>query len=182
MKKTGIIQTYYDKENTILKEEYFQINEKKEGKYLKYHENGTLKLMCTYINDKNNGINEEYDEYNNLRHTYYMIDDKINGKMISYYANNKIYTEMNFINDKLNGQFIMYDTNNNIIYVAYYLDDNLYTGEAHEFYPCTKNKVLLLKCKYYLKNGKKEGLYTSYYRNGKVKEIYNYKDDIIVTI
>ena len=32
MINTGVIRTYHDEDNTILKEEYFQINNKKDGK------------------------------------------------------------------------------------------------------------------------------------------------------
>ena len=37
---TGVIRTYHDKEKTQLKEEYFVHNNKKEGIYKSYHDNG----------------------------------------------------------------------------------------------------------------------------------------------
>ena len=33
---TGVVRTYYDTEKTKLKEEYFMVNNKKEGIYIKY--------------------------------------------------------------------------------------------------------------------------------------------------
>jgi antitoxin component YwqK of YwqJK toxin-antitoxin module len=58
----GVIRTYYDKEETKLRQEYFVNAGKKEEEYVEYHENGNIKIISTYIDDKNNGINREYHE------------------------------------------------------------------------------------------------------------------------
>jgi len=49
---TGVIRTYYDKEQTKLKEEYYQVNGKKEGEYKSYYENGNLLEHSIYDNGK----------------------------------------------------------------------------------------------------------------------------------
>ncbi len=60
---TGVIRTFYDKEETKLKEEYFVVNRKREGIYKGYYENGQLKEICNYINNKLNGICREYHAF-----------------------------------------------------------------------------------------------------------------------
>ena len=35
-----VVRTYHDINNEKLKEEYFEINNKKEGEYKEYHDNG----------------------------------------------------------------------------------------------------------------------------------------------
>jgi len=57
-----VVRTYHDFKKIKLKEEYYEINGKKEGEYKKYHENGCgqLYIICNYIDDKLNG---EYKSY-----------------------------------------------------------------------------------------------------------------------
>ena len=55
MINAGVIRTYYDKEKTIMKEEYFKINDKKEGIYKEYMENGQLWEEVNYIDNKKHG-------------------------------------------------------------------------------------------------------------------------------
>jgi len=46
---TGVIRTYYDQEETQIRQEYFILNNKKEGIYKSYHENGQLFEEVNYI-------------------------------------------------------------------------------------------------------------------------------------
>ena len=57
---TGVIRTYHDQDETKLKEEYFVHNNKKEGIYKLYYENGDLWKEVNYIDDKRNGIFKSY--------------------------------------------------------------------------------------------------------------------------
>jgi antitoxin component YwqK of YwqJK toxin-antitoxin module len=57
---TGLIKTFYDEEKTKLKEKYFIHENKKEGIYRSYWENGQLWEEVNYINDKKEGINRTY--------------------------------------------------------------------------------------------------------------------------
>ena len=60
MSFTGLIRTYHD--NGILKEEYYVINDKKEGIYKSYYENGQIWVICNYIDGKKNGEYKSYSE------------------------------------------------------------------------------------------------------------------------
>ena len=55
-----VIRTYHYINNEKIKEEYFVINNKINGEYKKYYENGQLLLICNYIDGKRNG---EYKAY-----------------------------------------------------------------------------------------------------------------------
>jgi antitoxin component YwqK of YwqJK toxin-antitoxin module len=55
-----VVRTYHDDEQTKVREEYFEINGKKEGIYKSYHENGKLEEICNYIDGKKEG---EYKYY-----------------------------------------------------------------------------------------------------------------------
>ena len=57
---TGVVRTYHDEEQTILKEEYFQLNGKKNGIYREYYSNGQIKIEVNYIDDEKNGIKKSY--------------------------------------------------------------------------------------------------------------------------
>jgi antitoxin component YwqK of YwqJK toxin-antitoxin module len=57
-------RTYYDDE--VLKEEWFEINGKKEGYYKRYYSNGQIWCICFYIGDNKNGEYKSYDEYGDL--------------------------------------------------------------------------------------------------------------------
>jgi antitoxin component YwqK of YwqJK toxin-antitoxin module len=59
-----VVRTYYDDDNddnddnedkTELKEEYFEIDGKKEGIYKKYIHKNKLNCVCNYVNNKLNG-------------------------------------------------------------------------------------------------------------------------------
>jgi antitoxin component YwqK of YwqJK toxin-antitoxin module len=54
MSNIGVIKIYYDVSSNYVKEEYFQINGKKEGEYKYYYDNGQLKEISTYIDNKIN--------------------------------------------------------------------------------------------------------------------------------
>ena len=72
-----VVRTYYDKEQTKLDEEYYEINGKKEGEYKEYYMNGNLKVICNYINNKLNGKYKlyHYNGYLDLICNY--VDGKI---------------------------------------------------------------------------------------------------------
>jgi antitoxin component YwqK of YwqJK toxin-antitoxin module len=62
-----VVRTYYDMEQTELKEEYYEVNGKIEGVYKSYFENGNIDIICNYINGKLNG---EYKSYHSNGQLY----------------------------------------------------------------------------------------------------------------
>ena len=57
---TGVVRTYYDLEQTKLKEEYFQVNGKIEGIKKLYYDNGKLSSIVNYINNYMDGEFKAY--------------------------------------------------------------------------------------------------------------------------
>ena len=66
MIETGVINIFYDEEKTMLSEEYFQINNKKQGIYKSYYETGQLWEEVNYIDDKREEIYKSYYETGQL--------------------------------------------------------------------------------------------------------------------
>ena len=46
-----VVRTYHDSEKTKLKEEYYEIDGKKEGEYKLYWDNCQLWAICNYVDD-----------------------------------------------------------------------------------------------------------------------------------
>ena len=72
---TGVIRTYHDNAKTKLKKEYFIHNNKIEGSYKLYHDNGQLWHEVNYIDDKMNWIYKKYYENGQLESEVNYIDD-----------------------------------------------------------------------------------------------------------
>jgi len=100
---TGVIRTYHDEEKTKLKEEYFICDNKKEGIYKSYHDNGQLKEEVNYIDGKKNGIRKSYHENGQLWDEVNYIDGKENGILKLYHRNGQLEIEVNYIDGKANG-------------------------------------------------------------------------------
>jgi antitoxin component YwqK of YwqJK toxin-antitoxin module len=93
-----VVRTYYDLEQTKLKEEYFEVNGKKEGMYKSYYFNGQLWIICNYI------------------------DGKINGEYKSYFDNGQLGIICNYIDGKINGEYKIYNMNGEFK-ICNYVDD-----------------------------------------------------------
>ena len=50
-----VVRTYFDKEQTKLAHEYYQVDGKKEGEYKSYYSNGQLYEICNYVDANKNG-------------------------------------------------------------------------------------------------------------------------------
>ncbi len=83
-----VVRRYYDMEQTKLKEEYYEIDGKKEGVYKSYFENGNIDIICNYIDGKLNG---EYKSYH-MNGQLNFINNKVikKSKLLSNNKNNKV--------------------------------------------------------------------------------------------
>jgi hypothetical protein len=71
-----VVRTYHDVEKTIFKEEYYEIDGKKEGDYKLYDENGQLIGICNYINGNIEGKYKDSNtnlKYNESRYIIWII-------------------------------------------------------------------------------------------------------------
>ena len=79
MSNTGVIREYYNDEKTLLKEEYFQVNGKKEGEFKCYYPSGELYHIINYVNDKKEGESKSFHENGQLASIFYYINNKKEG-------------------------------------------------------------------------------------------------------
>jgi antitoxin component YwqK of YwqJK toxin-antitoxin module len=87
IKIAELVRTYYDKEHTKLKEEYFVRYGMKNGEYKKYDEDGQLWDICMYKDGMKNGKFKTYYENGQLRIMCSYTNNIEDGEYNSYYEN-----------------------------------------------------------------------------------------------
>ncbi len=128
----------YD-ENKLLRVQYKILNNKEEyTKAYDYHDNGIIKEILQYQNNKLNGIS------------------------YSYYPNKKIEREISFKNDKQDGIAKVYDENGSLILETTYKNGKI-EGLNKSYY---KNGNVQVEGNF--KNNKADGPAKFYYENGKL--------------
>ena len=118
MAYTGLVKNYYG--DNQLKEEYFEVDGKKEGPYKFYHENGELWMIGNYVNGELEGEFRKYDneetcEIRNFKNGKY----DGNYKIYHLYYNvkaplDKIKLEFTYVNGKKKSETIWYEKNGHI--------------------------------------------------------------------
>jgi antitoxin component YwqK of YwqJK toxin-antitoxin module len=103
-KKNGIHKSFY--ENGQASEEIEWVNDYKEGKWMQYFEDGTVKLKAT--------------------HNFNMV----NGRYYYYYPNGLLMILGNFVDDKRHGPWVFYDENGKEKYTIEYSFGNSENAEA----------------------------------------------------
>jgi antitoxin component YwqK of YwqJK toxin-antitoxin module len=170
----------YDRYGNLI-EDFFHINGKIEGTYIRYYTN---------IIEWSNGVTITNNSDINIDIKCEYINGKLNGKFIQYHNNKNIIFDYNFANGIKHGMCIDYDINGNILkkieydngdFNGYYYEidildnktiectykNNLFNGEYKEY---DLNKKLILKCNYNL--GKIID-YTEYDENDNIKFFTN---------
>jgi antitoxin component YwqK of YwqJK toxin-antitoxin module len=148
-----VVRTYYDENNTKLKEEYYEVDGKKEGVYKSYHENGS-ELSDDSYNSKHKNMSSTYS-FGQLWQICNYIDNKINGVFKSYYSNGQLKEMNNYIDGNI------------IEYKLYYNNGCKLSDNTEDSFG-----QLYMVCNYV--DGKLEGEFKSYHENGQLKEIYNF--------
>ena len=112
----------YDKFGLIdhLLEEYYHINGKKEGKYVKYFD---IKLNDILFNVNNNIKNIE----NNIKIEAYYINNKLNGEYKSFYSNGNIEEICYYQNNNRIGEHKRYSKHGTLIFKCVYDNNGIMT-------------------------------------------------------
>jgi antitoxin component YwqK of YwqJK toxin-antitoxin module len=103
-----VVRTYYNHEQNLLSEKYYEVNGKKEGVYKMYYENGQLKEMNNYIDGNiieyklyyNNGCklsDNTEDSFGQLYMVCNYVNGKLEGEFKSYYSDGQLKEIYNFI-------------------------------------------------------------------------------------
>jgi hypothetical protein len=149
--KIDIKNEQYNKQeissHTLLKNKYYYVNDKIEGKYENYYNNGNKKNECNYISGKKEGIYKEWDYNGNKKIKTFYKDDKYEGNFIEWFSNGEIYINCYFKNNKKEGKYEKWNKYGDKIVECYYNNDQL------------------------------NGLYKEWYSNGKIKFESFYHND-----
>jgi antitoxin component YwqK of YwqJK toxin-antitoxin module len=133
-----VVRTYHDPEETKLKEEYYEVDGKKEGIYKSYYytqntnnSKNQLNVICNYTNDILNGKFIRY--YNNC----YKLSENIS----STDSVGQIYIIFNYINNKKNGEYKKYYENGQLWEICNYVDAYKNGEEKIYYYNGQLNKI-----------------------------------------
>lgn len=165
-KNTGII-TLYDEYGNI-KETFFHINGKINGKKITYY---GKKTVTDYVNGMEHGESITYNRYNKIIHKCYYVNGTKHGETIKYNNDDDIIEKGYYLNGKLDGDYIFYYNNVVDIIIQYKLGK---VYKVTKFFDNEKIKV----DNSYNKDGILESHKSFYYDDVKFLEImYNDEND-----
>jgi antitoxin component YwqK of YwqJK toxin-antitoxin module len=168
-KPVGYWKSYYP--NGILKSEGARKNEQPDSIWKFYDQAGRLTEIIDYKNGVRSGYNKKFSSSNdslNPRHVLVSkelyVNNERNGK--SYYYDEKGLLEktIEFEKNYKNGYEKHYDTLGNVIYIIKYSFNNITDSE---------------KINRFDTNGKKQGIWKTFYPNDKLYIYANYKNDTL---
>ncbi|MGL5655282.1 MAG: hypothetical protein ACRCXY_00420 [Fusobacteriaceae bacterium] len=134
-----------------------------------FYNDGTLKKVCSYLNNEIDGEYKDYYENAQLKTHSYYIQGKESGEFKSYYENGQLECIIDFENGNRSGRYISYFEDGKIESDCQYRE-NLPFGEVLIYF---NNGNLAVKLNH--KNGLRVGIAQWYYESGKIKEIINYE-------
>ena len=146
---------------------------KKEGEHLTYYENGQLRYKSTYKDGRNEGEWLVYFENGRLKFKTNYKDGKKEGEESWYYENGQLEkTEIYKNGKKIATERVVIKCED-----KKYLDGGIEYEEECIYFASNDSQ---LKYKKNYKDGKKEGEWFSYMKNGQLKWIKNYKDGKLI--
>ena len=145
-----------------LKIKYNYVNGIKCGEYFEYHENGSIRGICNYLDDKLNGLCKNYDQNGTIRLLYNYVNGLKCGEYINYYNDGKIKFKCNYVNGLKCGEYIRYNKTDvqdeqQILKNYNYCNDKLHDCNRYFGY----NNQIYIKCNYI--DDKLHGEYIRYY-------------------
>jgi len=185
-KPEGYWKTYF--ESGQLKSEGDRLDFELHGNWIFYTAEGFVKDEITYLGGKKNGVSKKYDIEGRLSIVSYYKSDVKDSIETTYYPNGNVHTEIPFVNGLEEGTGYEYDSIDGRIITIYkfkagYLrskqkinrNDNAgrKQGKWLVFYD---NGIL--RTEGYYKNGKRNGVFKEYDKNGSLKEINKFDEDI----
>lgn len=90
--------------NNQICQDYYNINEKKEGVYKLYHTNGNINIECEYKDGMNDGECKEWYENGQISSKCSYINGKIEGEYIAWYKNGNKAEASSYLNGKRQGK------------------------------------------------------------------------------
>lgn len=166
----GYWKTYYP--SGIIKSEGNRRNHMLDSTWVFYNEMGDTLQKVNYIMGKRNGYVTEY-RYKELKDPLHLgkivsrelyVNDKKAGKSFYYYENGDLKETVEFKDNKRHGTAVEYDNKGGIITFEQYLNGVLVNRE----------KINRLDAQ-----GLKQGIWRTFYENGRVKSEASYRNDLM---
>lgn len=120
-KIVGPVYIYSDATKSYLKEVYYFINNSNNIRYIKYHDNGSLRATGTLLGDMALLSNQIYVDHTTIFEAATTTNNNIYGSQLpklprigvnkSYYKNGNINAITNYSNGEFNGQYLKYSEN-----------------------------------------------------------------------
>lgn len=173
-KMIGYWETYNPKKGFLLSKGSLNEEEKKEGQWTWYYENGNIQEEGNFKNGKLDGIQKFYFDNGQLKYSVEYKDGKADGEYKLYNKNGALIEHKFFKEDKLDGIYkSFYDVGEKYTnYIIPYKNDKI-DGKVEQYYA---NGVKSLEVTF--AEGKKTGEEKEYYKNGKPYATTIYEDGV----
>ena len=116
------------------------------GKYKSYHNNGQLRVVCSYKDGKLDGEYASYYAHGTMAEHAFYKDGEHDGPFVDYHPNGQLASKGCYKQGQLDGKYVSYGSN----------------GKLDEEFSC--------------KDGDFDGDYITYYPNGQISDQYFYKN------
>jgi len=168
------IRTFYDEEESILKEIYFRVNGKAEGEVKLYDPEGKLIQIGFLKNNQKEGLFVDLSSKtgDTIRVTPYLAD-KRNGKVISYYSDGTVEQESIYQDNQIEGVVKTFYPSGALKDETQFAS-NKPNGESKGYFESGK----LVSKKNFL-NGNYEGAFENYDENGTLIFAANYSKGVL---
>ena len=159
-----------------MKGEFNYVNGKQEGKFITYHINGKKKEEFTLLKDRPDGEFREYSSHGRLVGLTNYKGGMKEGATTAYYdlPDSPKRFEGNYVADKYSGKWTYYYNNGKMESAGEYNSKGLKQGKWLNYY---ENETVAEEEEY--DNGKLNGVYKKFTRDGKLVEEFIYKNDIL---
>ncbi|MES2516393.1 MAG: hypothetical protein V4580_19720 [Bacteroidota bacterium] len=193
--KTGQWKFYY--EDGVLKEKCSFKNNKLDGEYIKFHNNGKMIEHLFYKDGKYDGVQTVYYSNGNIKNVYTYKNNVQDGEESGYYRTGKLAYKSDAKNNSFNGLYTSYYENGSVK-KTYMFTNGVKAGQSKEYFNHPKDQVYgegnyennfaTGEWKYYFddgklslagmlnKKGQKEGVWKDYLKTGVLIEENTYTD------
>lgn len=135
---------------------------------------GGISQKGNYIDNKKNGTWQTFHQNGKLKSVINYEDNKQSGEVIIYYPNGKIQEKGFWKVNKWVGEYFYYHENGIVKYHWFFNNDGKRTGKQQYFYENGKPQI-----DGDWVEGKEKGIITEYYTNGNIKKTSNFTDGLL---
>ena len=161
-KPDGYWKNYFN--TGILKNEGNRKNYLLDSIWKFYSEKGKIQKLIRYTEGKKNGFSENYDTSGILFSQDYYIKDSKEGNSYTYFKSGKLKQIIPFRSNKIEGELLEFNEDSVLISITKYKQGFIQSSEK------INSKDV---------NGRKQGIWKIFYKDGKIKSEIRYVNDVI---